>query len=178
MCFGPGDGERHKSKKKRPNENRRTIKRLTELRYRTDETVMGRNPLSPSELITFTTLKNTGNRVMGVMAPTTDGFLVVSHVYTNRDERSSNERPLASDILLSFWKHVAKQPRTAIGTEFDYVYDNCKLARCVKSMVTEYIEMKDVGAGVRSIDFVPQDRRGRNFHLVVMIGHARSARHA
>lgn len=35
---------------------------------------------------------------------------VVTQIYLDRDRRGRSERPLASDVLLSFWKYVAQRP--------------------------------------------------------------------
>lgn len=35
---------------------------------------------------------------------------IVTQIYTERDERPPHSRPLASDIILSFWKYVIQQP--------------------------------------------------------------------
>lgn len=35
---------------------------------------------------------------------------VVTQIYLDRDRRGRLERPLASDVLLSFWKYVAQRP--------------------------------------------------------------------
>lgn len=131
----------------------------------------------------------------------------------DRDDRDADHRPLASDVLLSFWKYVAQQPVRSLrgimfqtveepGTqhvkrrvytnldkrssravslscrsqgakkaEFDRVHDYTKLGRCVRTIATEYVEMKDARAAITEFEFVPQDPRGNLFHLVVTLGY-------
>ncbi|POS75730.1 hypothetical protein DHEL01_v205873 [Diaporthe helianthi] len=154
------------SREERRDSDRRTVKRMAQLGYRTEDPIPGRHPLRPGELLHFTTVRNSSNKIIAILGAALDGFLIVTTIYTVRDDRDRWVRPLASDILLSYWKNVAGNPlREAI-----------KLARCVNTMATEYIEMKHVGAGVSSIDFVPQDMRGINFHLVVELGYTRLVR--
>lgn len=134
---------------------------------------------------------------------------IVTQLCLDQDPRGPDRRPLASDVLLSFWKYVAGRPVISLrgiifqtveetGTvhitaqvyrnlgqartvnlglrrhseetekaEFDRVHKGTKLGRIVRTMATEYIEMKEVNARVENFDFVPHSSRGRKFHLVV-----------
>lgn len=141
---------------------------------------------------------------------------IVTQIYTHRDRRPTHQRPLASDILLSFWKHEAGQPvRSLSGVlfqtveepsvrdvrrlvyqklnqdlstplplgrnngnpnerrEFHRVHDDTRLGRCVRTMAKEYIEMKEHRFEVGNVEFIPQGRRGHDFHLLVMLQDAR-----
>lgn len=138
---------------------------------------------------------------------------IVTQLQLDNDRRS--DRPLASDLILSFWKYTLEQPvRSLRGIiyqiveeqttkavkeqvyrslhqmrstpvslsrhgdeaerdEFDRVRKETKLGRCANTIATEYIEMKEVRARVTQFDFMPQDRRGELFHLMVEIEHGR-----
>ena len=56
---------------------------------------------------------------------------VVSEIYMDRDPRPSRERPLAADILLSFWHFHCSQPIESLQTIFfeTVTEDNMDVAR-------------------------------------------------
>lgn len=51
--------------------------------------------------------------------------------------------------------------------EFARVRDEARLGRCVRTIATEFIEMKGAHAQISKISFIPQGARGHHFHLKV-----------
>lgn len=55
------------------------------------------------------------------------------------------------------------------GEEFDLVLGDSKLAKCVRTMAKEFIEMKEGHARIAQFRFVPHGARGEKFHLIVTL---------
>ncbi|KAG6356391.1 hypothetical protein INS49_015779 [Diaporthe citri] len=140
---------------------------------------------------------------------------IVTQLYLDRDTRGEVRRPLASDVLLSFWKHFAQKPVRSLreiifqtvkepstkrvrdhayrvlqkgslrtvrlrsqsggieGEEFDRAHGEAKLGKCVRTIATEYIEMKEGHARIVQFKFVPHGPRGADFHFVVALDYDR-----
>ncbi|KAJ0115040.1 hypothetical protein J7T55_001448 [Diaporthe amygdali] len=49
--------------------------------------------------------------------------------------------------------------------EFERVCKDCKLGRCVRTIVTDYPAMRALGARIRRFEFIPQSGPDNLFHL-------------
>lgn len=93
------------------------------------------------------------------------------------------EEPSTLEIRREVYIALGKEATTTVrlrpdthGELFNRVLKDAKLGKCVRTIATEYIEMKEGHARVAQFEFKPQDAHGYYFHLVVTLQYQQQRR--